>query len=63
MSITLGGDAMQNGSLKEMTLNMDNPTNQAQFAQLMAQGKVRAVHSQEATLEEVFIEVAGIRPA
>lgn len=63
MSVTLGGDTKQNGILNEMTLNMDNPTDQAQFAQLMTQGKVRAVHSQEATLEEVFIEVAGIRPA
>ena len=63
ISVTLGSDITQNGSLNEMTLNMDNPNDQAQFAQLMAQGKVRAVHSQEATLEEVFIEVAGIRPA
>ena len=63
MSVTLGGGTMQNGSLRKLMINMDNPTDQAQFAQLMAQGKVRAVHSQEATLEEVFIEVAGVRPA
>jgi ABC-2 type transport system ATP-binding protein len=50
-------------TLKEVTLNMDIHADQACFAQLMAQGKVRAVHSQEATLEEVFIEIAGVRPA
>jgi hypothetical protein len=29
----------------------------------VAQGNVRAIHSQEATLEKTFIEVAGMRPA
>jgi hypothetical protein len=29
----------------------------------MAEGKVQSIHSQEATLEEVFIEIAGVRPA
>ena len=32
-------------------------------AELLAREHVLAVHSLEATLEEVFIEVAGIRPA
>ena len=36
---------------------------QQRLAQWMAQGKVRAVHSREATLEEVFIEIAGVHPA
>jgi ABC-2 type transport system ATP-binding protein len=49
--------------LMEVTLSMDDPQDQARLAELMAQGNVRSVHSQEATLEEVFIEVAGIRPA
>jgi ABC-2 type transport system ATP-binding protein len=49
--------------LTEVTLNMDHPGDQARLAELMAQGDVRSVHSQEATLEEVFIEVAGVRPA
>lgn len=56
------GDANKT-SLQEVPLKMDNAVDQAQLAQLMASGQVRAVHSQEATLEEVFIEVAGIRPA
>ncbi len=52
-----------NSPLKEATLSLDEPTDQAQLAQWMAEGKVRAVHSREATLEEVFVEVAGVRPS
>jgi ABC-2 type transport system ATP-binding protein len=44
-------------------LSLDDPADQQQLAQWMNQGKVRAVHSREATLEEVFIEIAGVRPA
>ena len=65
LSVTLNADSQgQNGNspLSEVTLSIDDPTDQARLAQWMAQGKVRAVHSHEATLEEVFIEVAGIRP-
>ena len=46
-------------SLREVTLRIDDAADQAQLAQWMAEGKVLAVHSHEATLEEVFIEVAG----
>jgi ABC-2 type transport system ATP-binding protein len=55
----------QNGRspLNEVTLSMDDPADQAKLAEWMAAGQVRAVHSREATLEEVFIEVAGVRPA
>jgi len=54
----VGGD-----QASEMTLSMDDPRDQARLSQLMTQGAVRAVHSQEATLEEVFVEIAGVRPA
>jgi ABC-2 type transport system ATP-binding protein len=52
----------QNGNapLSEVTLSLDNPADAERLARLMAQGHVRAIHSREATLEEVFIEVAGI---
>lgn len=50
-------------SFTEITLCMDDPADQARLAQLMVEGKVQSVHSQEATLEEVFIEIAGVRPA
>ncbi len=49
--------------LKEISLSMDDPRDQARLSEYMAQGSVRSVHSQEATLEEVFVEIAGIRPA
>ncbi len=64
--VTLGGDPdSQNGNsaLREMALSLDDPADQQRLAAWMAQDKVRAIHSREATLEEVFIEVAGIRPA
>jgi ABC-2 type transport system ATP-binding protein len=63
--VTLNADCQgQNGHspLNEVTLSIDDTADQAQLAQWMALGKVRAVHSHEATLEEVFIEVAGVRP-
>jgi ABC-2 type transport system ATP-binding protein len=59
-------DGAANGksqAFTEITLRMDDPNDQARLAQLMAEDKVQSIHSQEATLEEVFIEVAGVRPA
>lgn len=49
--------------LEDVNLSMDDPGDQAKLAQWMASGRVRALHSREATLEEVFLEVAGVRPA
>lgn len=49
----------EHNQAKEITLSLDNPNDQEQLCQLMAQGKVRAIHSHEASLEEVFIAVAG----
>jgi ABC-2 type transport system ATP-binding protein len=63
---TLAGPAVNgNGSsmFTEVTLRMDDPEDQARLAQLLAEGKVQSIHSQEATLEEVFIEMAGVSPA
>lgn len=60
--VTLG-EKLNNGTLQEVTLKMDSPDDQARLAQWLAEGKVQALHSQEATLEEVFIEIAGVRPA
>ncbi|MGD0611861.1 MAG: hypothetical protein ABSB41_10130 [Anaerolineales bacterium] len=62
MVLTLA-DSKNTSRLPETTLRMDDPADQVRLAELMAQGKVRSIHSQEATLEEVFIQVAGIRPA
>ncbi len=63
MSVILANTTSLNALQNEVTLSMDNPTDQAQLAHLMAQGQVRTIHSQEATLEEVFIEIAGVRPS
>lgn len=46
-------------ALVERTLSMDAPADQAQLAAWMAQGSVRAIHSREATLEDIFMRVAG----
>src|SRR5579885_793430 len=63
MVVTLAENQSPNGTnaLMEKQLAMDSATDQAQLAAWMAQGKVRAVHSDEASLEDVFIEVAGVR--
>ncbi len=57
------GDRRDSNALSELSLNMDSSADQARLMQLMALGKVQAIHSQEATLEEVFVEIAGVRPA
>jgi ABC-2 type transport system ATP-binding protein len=56
--VTLGG-----AQLSDVTLGMDDPRDQARLEEPLAQGNVRAIHSQEATLEDVFVEIAGVRPA
>ena len=53
----------ESSALTERTLSMDAPADQAQLAEWMAQGSVKAVHSREATLEEIFMSVAGEHPA
>ena len=46
-------------TLTERTLSMDAPADQAQLEQWMAQGSVKAIHSREATLEDIFMSLAG----
>lgn len=52
-----------NGDLRDITLRMDDPHDQKQLAELLARGAARAIHSQEASLEDVFFEVAGVHSA
>lgn len=59
--VTLG-ERHNSNSLNDVTLDMDSPEDQVRLAQWLAQGQVQAIHSQEATLEDVFIEIAGVRP-
>ncbi len=49
-------------SLTENVLSMDAPADQAQLAQWMAQGIVMAIHSREATLDDIFMSLVGKRP-
>jgi ABC-2 type transport system ATP-binding protein len=51
-----------NGGFAEIRLSMDDPADQQRLAGLMSGGRVVSLHSLEPTLEEVFIEVAGVRP-
>ncbi len=60
--VTLAGQENRD-EFNDLTLKMDDPNDQARLAQLMARGQVQAIHSQEATLEEVFVEIAGVPPA
>ncbi len=62
VTLTLAGHN-GDGPLKDVTLRLDDPDDQARLAQLIGQADLRAVHSREATLEEVFVELAGVRPA
>ena len=62
--VTLSEPGSANGgALSDVTLGMDDSRDQARLEQLLASGAVRAIHSQEATLEDVFVEIAGVRPA
>ena len=45
------------------TINLDDPDAGREIQQVVSSGQVRTLHSAEATLEEVFIELAGRRLA
>ena len=46
-------------SREEERLRLDDPEDAARLERWMAEGKVLTVHSQEGTLEDVFVNVAG----
>ncbi|MBO0783316.1 MAG: ABC transporter ATP-binding protein [Ktedonobacteraceae bacterium] len=50
-------------TLLDKVIKLDDPDDQAQLCQWMQLGIVRSIHSNEATLEEVFIKIAGTRLA
>jgi len=50
----------ENGSAGEtVSLGLDSPADAARLSDYMSQGKVLTVHSEEATLEDIFIKLAG----
>ncbi|HVX31027.1 MAG TPA: ABC transporter ATP-binding protein [Nitrolancea sp.] len=44
---------------QEETIRLDDPVDAARLEEWMRQGEVLTIHSQEGTLEDVFIELAG----
>jgi ABC-2 type transport system ATP-binding protein len=44
---------------QEETIRLDDPVDAAHLAEWMRQGEVLTIHSEEGTLEDVFIELAG----
>jgi ABC-2 type transport system ATP-binding protein len=44
---------------QEHTISLSNPEDAAQLDRWMRDGQVLTIHSQEGTLEDVFIAVAG----
>ncbi len=46
-------------SREEALLRLDDPADAARLERWMAEGKVLTVHSQEGTLEDVFVNLAG----
>jgi len=64
LTVTLADpEVEQNGrqSLEDATLSMDDPADQARLLQWMQQGWIRAIHSAEGSLEDVFLQVAGVQ--
>jgi len=52
----------EEGGERALELGMDDPSSAKALAGLFADGRIRSIHSQEASLEEVFVEIAGRRP-
>lgn len=48
-----------NGDVKTAVLFLDQASDQEQLNKLVADGKVQTIHSQEATLEQIFIKLTG----
>ena len=46
-------------SREEVRLRLDDPADAARLEEWMAEGRVLTVHSQEGTLEDVFVNLAG----
>lgn len=62
LAVTLAEPPTQPGespTLVQQTLSMDSPGDQIQLADWLAQGKVMAMHSREATLEDIFMNLVG----
>jgi fluoroquinolone transport system ATP-binding protein len=56
-------EAGANGRLEERVFFLDNDADRAAFSRVIEVGQVQTVHSQEATLEQIFIKLTGRRLA
>jgi fluoroquinolone transport system ATP-binding protein len=54
-----GDGAAAGQGLRQELLSLTEPADQARLQAIIAGGRVQTIHSQEATLEEVFIKVTG----
>lgn len=63
LTVTLAHAGQNEQPLQEKELSLNSSTDQAQLESWMREGLVRAIHSNEASLEDVFIQIAGVRPA
>jgi ABC-2 type transport system ATP-binding protein len=50
-----------NECFEDILLDMDDVHDQERLCRLIAQGRIRALHTHEASLEEVFVAVAGVQ--
>ena len=57
VTVVLRGD--DGGAGESVSLGLDDPTDAQRMSAYMTQGKVLTVHSKEATLEDIFIKLAG----
>jgi ABC-2 type transport system ATP-binding protein len=51
----------RDGRLEKRQIDMDTPDTARTVAELFAKEKVVTLHSEEATLEDIFIQVTGRR--
>ncbi|GER85780.1 multidrug ABC transporter ATP-binding protein [Thermogemmatispora aurantia] len=60
LQVTLEEQRDHSQRLCDITLKLDDVDDQQQLTRWLSEGRVRALHTQEASLEEVFFHVAGV---
>lgn len=52
---------LKDAGSEETTVSLDDPADASRLQEYMARGRVLTIHSEEATLEDIFIQLAGRR--
>nr|BBH94296.1 multidrug ABC transporter ATP-binding protein [Thermogemmatispora argillosa] len=60
LQVTLEESQDHSPRLCDLVLKLDDANDQQRLARWLSEGRVRALHTQEASLEEVFFRVAGV---